>query len=100
MFPAHARVRHDADTGFLSYGPITCSPPKRRLCHGASTVRPPLPPATRYGAAWPLPRPDSHRQAQHSFQDTHPRTTSDPDHLVTVITHAGGDGEKSSVYPQ
>ena len=23
MFPAHARIRHDADTGFLSYGPIT-----------------------------------------------------------------------------
>ena len=80
MFPAHARVLHDADTGFLSYGPITCSPPQRRLCHGASTVRSPLPPATSYGAAWPLPRPDSHRQAQHSFQDTHPRRTYERDH--------------------
>jgi len=80
MFPAHARVLHDADTGFLSYGPITCSPPQRRLCHGASTVRSPLPPATSYGAASPLPRPDSHRQAQHSFQDTHPRRTYERDH--------------------
>jgi len=84
MFPAHARVLHDADTGFLSYGPITCSPPQRRLCHGASTVRSPLPPATSYGAAWPLPRPDSHRQAQHSFQDTHPRRNYGSDHLATA----------------
>jgi hypothetical protein len=42
----------------------------RRLCHGASTVGSLLPPATSYGAAWPLPRPDSHRQVHRSFQDT------------------------------
>lgn len=39
----------------------------RRLCHGASTVGSLLPPATSYGAAWPLPRPDSHRQVHRSF---------------------------------
>jgi hypothetical protein len=43
----------------------------RRLCHGASTVGSPLPPATSYGAAWPLPRPDFHRQVHRSLQDTH-----------------------------
>ena len=42
----------------------------RRLCHGASTVGSLLPPAISYGAAWPLPRPDSHRQVHRSFQDT------------------------------
>src|SRR5918997_2180823 len=39
----------------------------RRLCHGASTVGSLLPPAISYGAAWPLPRPDSHRQVHRSF---------------------------------
>ena len=42
----------------------------RRLCHGDSTVGSLLPPATSYGAAWPLPRPDSHRQVHRRFQDT------------------------------
>ena len=44
---------------------LACRP--RRRCHGASTVGSPLPPATSYGAAWPLPRPDSHRQVHRSF---------------------------------
>jgi len=48
----------------------------RRLCHGASTVRSLLPPATSYRAAWPLPRPDSHRQVHRSFQDTPDRPTA------------------------
>jgi hypothetical protein len=43
----------------------------RRLCHGASTLGSPLPPATSYGAAWPLPRPDFHRQVHRRLQDTH-----------------------------
>jgi len=51
---------------------LACRP--RRRCRGASTVGSPLPPATSYGAAWPLPRPDSHRQVHRSFQDT-PHTT-------------------------
>ena len=43
----------------------------RRLCHGASTLGSPLPPATSYGAAWPLPRPDFHRRVHRRLQDTH-----------------------------
>ena len=39
----------------------------RRLCHDASTVGSPLPPATSYRAAWSLPGPDSHRQAHRSL---------------------------------
>lgn len=53
----------------LSYGLAARSPP-RRLCHDASTVGSLLPPATSYWAAWPLPGPDSHRQAHPSLQDT------------------------------
>lgn len=44
---------------------LACRP--RRRCRGASTVGSPLPPATSYRAAWPLPRPDSHRQVHRSF---------------------------------
>ena len=43
----------------------------RRLCHGASTLGSPLAPATSYGAAWPLPRPDFHRRVHRRLQDTH-----------------------------
>ena len=43
----------------------------RRLCHDASTLGSPLAPATSYGAAWPLPRPDFHRQVHRRLQDTH-----------------------------
>ena len=39
----------------------------QRLCHDASAVGSLLPPVTSYGAAWPLPRPDFHWQAHHSF---------------------------------
>src|SRR6266436_3635972 len=39
----------------------------KRLCHDASTVGSPLPPATSYRAAWPLPGPDFHRQAHRSL---------------------------------
>ena len=39
----------------------------QRLCHDASTVGSPLPPATSYRAAWSLPGPDSHRQAHRSL---------------------------------
>ncbi len=39
----------------------------KRLCHDASTVGSPLPPATSYRAAWSLPGPDSHRQAHRSL---------------------------------
>ena len=44
--------------------------PPRGLCRDASTVGSPLPPATSYRAAWPLPGPDFHRQAHRGFQDT------------------------------
>lgn len=44
--------------------------PPEGLCRDASTVGSPLPPATSYRAAWPLPGPDLHRQARRSFQDT------------------------------
>ena len=39
----------------------------KRLCHDASTVGSPLPPATSYRAAWSLPGPDFHRQAHRSL---------------------------------
>src|SRR6266498_5409107 len=51
--------------------PSTLPRRPRRLCHGASTLGSPLAPATSYGAAWPLPRPDFHRQVHRRLQDTH-----------------------------
>jgi hypothetical protein len=63
----------------------------RRLCRDASTVGSPLPPATSYGAAWPLPRPDSHRQVHRRlFRTHHRRSFFFPDR--TEPTHRRGCG--------
>ncbi len=59
--------------------PSTLPRRPRRLCHGASTLGSPLPPATSYGAAWPLPRPDFHRQVHRRLQDTHRGSKFTPD---------------------
>ena len=45
--------------------------PTGGLCRGASAVGFLLALAASYGAAWSLPRPDSHRQADGSFSWTH-----------------------------
>lgn len=60
--------------------------PLRVLCHGASPpgFRPMA--AVSYGAAWPLPRPDFHRQADRDFAG-HTRTNKPPHPLNAGVYH-------------
>ena len=69
FLPSQACLRRLHRTPHRTDRPLARRP--RRLCHDASTLGSPLAPATSYGAAWPLPRPDFHRQVHRRLQDTH-----------------------------
>ncbi len=68
----------------------TLARPPKGLCHDASTVGSPLPSATSYRAAWPLPGPDSHRQVHDDLSGHTPlQFPGQPSDRSTPLTPGG-----------